>query len=139
MIGGHDICCRYVCVCQIAFQSVPFGIFQYSVVVDADGRAAIHVEKLVVSPTVDVFLAKMSCLVGFLQSANALVAIMNVLQCAFFAKAYEQATPSPFVYLMQYAVHFGKGQDLPFHLLRFILDAAAYYILAAIGFQGQRQ
>ena len=69
----------------------------------------------------------MSCLVGLLQSANALVAIMDVLQRAFFAIAYEQATSSTSVYLVQYAVYLGKGQNLSFHLLRFVLDTATYY------------
>ena len=87
------------------------------------------------SPTVDVLLVQMTGLVGLLQPEYAPVTVMDVLPCALLTIAYEQTATTALVYLVQHAVLLGKGQYLPPHIFRLVLDAAAYYVLAAVGFK----
>ena len=73
--------------------------------------------------------------VGLLQTQDALVPVMGILLCTLVGVAYEQTASSALVYLMQHAVYLGKGQYLPPHIFRLVLDAAAYYVLAAVAFK----
>ncbi len=128
----HILRGRYVCICEISFQSIPFRIgFEFSVV-NRYIYVTLHCEELVVTAFVDVILCKCASAVCLFKSAYSFLTVIGILSGAVGCISHQQSFAIAFDVFHHPTVVFRLTQYPFFDFFAFSLYFCSDYVLIAL-------